>query len=189
MEYKRPTKDFDSLEPRPTQTRIGIERATKCDLDLLYPQLEDALSRHLARLDVLERARLQHPDNMWAIHNYRTGTTVGIYAMLMLNADGHRAILAGTLDPLDPDSTLLATPQSETKAIHTWGVYAPGLAAAAIPMIAKKLREPEFRSLDIFGNGTTEAGRRTMRQLGFHPANGNMNSHLFVYRRRPNSSS
>lgn len=181
------SKEFDHLRSKPAQTRIGLERATKRDLETIYPILDVALAHQLAALSVLERIRKHHPDNLWAIRNLRTDKTAGIYGLLLLNAAGHAAVLDGSFTPTDPDPATLATPDQQVAAIYKWGVYAPGVLAAAFSIMSEKLSHPEFRHLDIFGNGTTEAGRRMLRTLGFRRVEGGTPPNLFVYHRHPDT--
>lgn len=179
------SKEFDALRPNPSQSRISMERATKWDLETLYPRLDVALAHHLAALPVMERIRTYNPDNLWAIRNQRVGQTVGMYALLLLNDAGHAAMRNGSFDAIDPLTAHLAAPADEVSAIYIWGVYAPGVAAAAFPIMSEKLSHPRFRHLDIYGNGTTEAGRKMLRTLGFTQVRGRQNPNLFVYHRSP----
>ncbi len=52
-------------------------------------------------------------------------------------------------------------------AVYHWAVYAPGVAVAAVTLIAEHLQKPEYRSADLYGSGSTVSGRQIMLATGF----------------------
>ena len=139
--------------------------------------------QHIATLETCQEIRRRHQDNIWGIHDRRDGALIGLYAMVMLTAEGQYALQIGEFDAPDPRLSHVAATGDPVAAIYQWGVYAPGIAAAAIPLIAERLNGPDYRDLDLYGNGSTPAGRRIMQSLGFRKTEDPRTPQLYKYER------
>lgn len=176
-------KEFDALDPSLAALRVRIGRATEEDLAEIYPQIAASFQQHMATLETCENIRRRHRDNIWAIHDNRAGGLIGLYAMALLTLTGQTALLQGDFDAPDPRLSHVAADGDDVAAIYKWGVFAPGPAAAAIPLIAERLNSPDYRDLNLYGNGSTEAGRRIMRAVGFRRVDDPRTPFLFEYER------
>jgi len=176
-------KEFDALDPNLATIRVRIGRTTQAELTEIYPQIAASFQQHMATLETCENIRTRHRDNIWSIFDNRSGDLIGLYAMALLTPTGQSALLQGKFDAPDPRLSHVAGNSDEVAAIYKWGVYAPGPAAAAIPLIAERLNSPDYRYLNLYGNGSTEAGRRIMRSVGFRRVEDPRTPFLFEYER------
>ncbi|MEM8869749.1 MAG: hypothetical protein AAGB10_03400 [Pseudomonadota bacterium] len=177
------SKEFDALSPGVASRRVLINRATADELTRLYPLISASLTQHIACIETCEHIRRRHQDNIWSIRDKRENRLIGLYAMAMLTPEGHAALLHGEFDAPDPRLSHVAATGQPVSAIYKWGVYAPKIAAAAIPLIAERLTTPDYRDLDLYGTGTTKAGRRIMRSVGFLEVSDPRTPHLYKYER------
>ncbi|NNU81441.1 hypothetical protein HMH01_13445 [Halovulum dunhuangense] len=180
---KHYTKEFDALDPTLAARRVSVARASAEELAQIYPQVAASFMQQVASLATCQDIRRRHHDNIWAIRHRRDGALIGLYAMVMLSPEGHAALLIGDFDAPDPRLSHVAATGDPVAAIYHWGVYAPGIAAAAIPLMAERLSSPDYRHLDLYGNGSTPAGRRIMKSLGFHRVEDPRTPQLFKYER------
>jgi len=180
---KSQTKEFDQLNPEPARRRVSIYRASEADLVEIYPRVAASLAQHIAKIETCECIRRQHADNFWSIRDNRTGSLTGIYAMVMLTEAGRVALLEGRFQADDPQLRHVAVTGSAVSAIYKWAVFAPGGAAAAIALIAERLKSSDYVDVDLFGTGATDQGRRIMRALGFRNVQQAASPLLFTYRR------
>lgn len=180
---KQVSKEFDALDPIVATTRVRVVRATEKELAAIYPRIAAAFKQHMATLDTCENIRKRHHDNIWAIRDARQGSLIGLYAMAMLSEEGHRALRCGEFDAPDPRLSHVAGTGDNVSAIYKWGVFAPGLAVAAIPLMAERLNGPDYRDLDLYGNASTAAGERIMTSVGFRRVNDPRTPMLFKYQR------
>lgn len=176
-------KEFDALAPSAVAARIVISRSTRKELAQIYPRIAASFMQHIASLETCQNIRRRHHDNIWSIVDRRDGALIGLYAMAMLSPEGHRALLVGEFDGPDPRLSHVAATGDEVSAIYKWGVFAPGIAVAAIPLIAERLNTPDYRDLDLYGNGSTIAGRRIMQSVGFRASEDPRTPLLFKYER------
>ncbi len=179
-------KEFDLLDPVPARRRVYILRSNPGELARIYPRASEAFAQHLASLAICESIRRHHEDNFWSIFDQRQHRLRGIYAMAMLTEDGLTALLSGTFEPQSPRLAHVTETGGSVAAIYKWGVYAPGVAAAAIPLIADHLAARAYSRADLYGNGSTPGGRRIMSSLGFRPVGDPRTPSLFRYRRLAN---
>ena len=176
-------KEFDALVPGAACRRVAISRATRQEMAQIYPRIAASFMQHIASLDTCQNIRRRHQDNIWSITDRRDGALIGLYAMAMLTPEGHRALLSGEFDAPDPRLSHVAATGDQVAAIYKWGVFAPGIAVAAIPLVAERMNTPDYRDLDLYGNGSTEAGRRIMRSVGFRKVDDPRTPLLFKYER------
>ncbi len=142
--------------------------------------------QHMATLDTCQSILRRHNDNIWAIIDRREDRLIGLYAMAMLSPEGHAALLAGNFEAHDPRLSHVAALGEKVAGIYKWGVFAPGIAAAAIPLISERLRTPDYRNLDLFGNGSTPRGRKIMESVGFQKVANPRTPRLYRYERLAN---
>ena len=176
-------KEFDTLDPGPARKRVRVERATADDLKTFYPPTYASGSPRIASLETCEQIRRHHPDNIWSIFDQRDDSVLGFYAMTMLTESGLKALLRGDFEAHNPRLAHVASPDQRIHAIFKWGVHAPGMGAAAIPLISEMLNAPAYREIDLYGNGATAAGRRIMLALGFQKRDDPRTPLLYEYRR------
>jgi predicted GNAT family N-acyltransferase len=104
----------------------------------------------------------------------------------MLNQEGHRALVEGTLDCFNPDLSLL-TPQNERPAaIYCWALYAPGALAAGVPAVIEKVNSPLYAGINLYARAATRIGRDFIESIGFRPGvrlGERFNPDLHVFRR------
>jgi len=143
----------------------------------------------MASLETCESIRRRHRDNIWSIRDIRTNALIGIYAMAMLTRAGHSALLAGEFEPQDPRLAHVAETGEKVSAIYKWGVYAPGIASAAIPLISRRLNMAPYEDINLYGNGSTAAGRRIMTSVGFRKLETSSAPNLYLYERLGNRAS
>ncbi|MEM8787669.1 MAG: hypothetical protein AAGE76_05370 [Pseudomonadota bacterium] len=177
------SKEFDALDPSAAAARVRIARATAQEMEVIYPRIAVSLAQHIATLNTCQNIRRRHRDNIWSIFDRRDGRQIGLYAMAMLTRDGHAAVLDGTFEANDPRLSHVAATGEPVSAIYKWGVYAPKTAVAAIPLIAEQLLTPDYRDVDLYGNGSTAAGRRIMVSVGFVKAGAPRTPLLYKYER------
>ena len=156
------------------------------ELAEMHPAIARALGVPIATLDVTERIRSGRADNIWSIWTRNGSMLSGLYAMVMLSREGLMAVESGDFLARDPDPAHLALPGAPVAAIYKWTIYAPGRAAAAIALMAERLRAPAYVAADLFGAGSTEAGRRIMEGLGFRVVRRGGDMPLYRYVRRAN---
>lgn len=176
-------KEFDTLAPGPASRRVAIDRASREDLAEIYPRIAAAFKQQMATLETCQNIRRRHRDNIWSIRDKRDEQLIGLYAMAMLSPEGHAALLQGEFEAHDPRLSHVAANGDEVSAIYKWGVYAPGTAAAAIPLVAERLNTPDYRDIDLYGKGSTAAGKRIMKSVGFRPVDDPRTPLLFKYER------
>lgn len=176
-------KEFDALPAGVAAKRVKISRATEGELTRIYPRFAASLTQHIASLEICEFIRRRHRDNFWSITDRRDHALIGIYGMAMLTAEGHAALVQGEFEAPKPQLAHVAATGEPVSAIYKWGVYAPKLAAAAIPLIAQHLTTQDYGDLDLYGTGSTEAGRRIMESVGFFRVSDPRTPQLYKYER------
>lgn len=180
---KQIEREFDALGPISATKRVVIERASASQLAEIYPRIAASFMQHMASLDTCQSIRRRHHDNIWAIIDTRENRLAGLYAMAMLSPDGRAAVEQGSFEAHDPRLSHVAATGEKVAAIYKWGVFAPGIAAAAIPLIAERLLTPDYRDLDLYGNGSTPSGRRIMESVGFRRVQNPRTPRLYKYER------
>ena len=182
-------KEFDALDASRADRRVAVGHATRWELSSIYPRAAEALAQQMASPQTCESIRRRHRDNIWAIRDRRNNALIGIYAMAMLTEDGHRALLAGEFEAHDPRLAHVAETGERVSAIYKWGIFAPGIAAAAIPLISRRLNVPPYDDINLYGTGSTVAGRRIMTSVGFRKLETLSAPNLYHYERLGNRAS
>lgn len=150
-----------------TAPKVGLRRATSGELPHVLDFAKQHLSDELAPLAVVQNVIAHNPNSLLLIT--RLGALVGLWAMLMLNARGIEALLAGDLDPHRPNIAFLASPTEAPAAIYVWVIVCPGTAAEGIHHVAKFLRQPLYRFANLYSKPTTDLGVRINTRRGFVP--------------------
>jgi predicted GNAT family N-acyltransferase len=141
--------------------------------------------------DVILRVMSFNPDAFWAFARRERYDAVvpegeGFLALLMLNDEGVRRLLDGSLNTKDPDPAVL-TPQNEKPAgIYLWCVHARGPLAGGIPLVFEKVSTPLYRDADMYARAVTADGHRILESCGFQRGasyRGLQAPHLHMYRR------
>ncbi|MGH6871529.1 MAG: GNAT family N-acetyltransferase [Rhizomicrobium sp.] len=172
--------------PHVARERISIRQ-------LRLEEIEQALEltrRHpelaIGSSDVFRRVHAHNPDTTWGVFvshkDNEEGTLEGYYAFLLLNEDGHKALIARTLDRKNPAPEYLTAPGTRPAAVHMWTVIAKGLSAHASMPIIKALGRT-CAGAPLYATAGTNAGLAILRRRGFKPVppdTGELGS-LFVF--------
>ncbi len=174
-------REFDSLAHLPVH-RITASPAALAQI----PEVVRRAAREIPALAAAEAAvaRVQgkDPESVWAF--WRGDNLVGLYAMLMLNADGLDRLLAGSFDFAEPPLDGLSEPDTPVVAIYKWAVVARGTAAEGIRAMSRLLQQPRYARANLYARALGEAAQRLDFNLGFRPVH--PGSELLVYVRRCN---
>ncbi len=138
----------------------------------------------LATEDVVRRVLAYHPDTLWAFTRHRR--LVGGAAMLMLNAIGLEALLAGTLNHRDPPMSCLASPGIKPAGIYLWA-FCESSGSDGVLNVLARLQSPLYASSDIYALPVTSCGLGFLQRWGFQPVVGHPRN-LFQYIRLANRS-
>jgi len=180
------TKEFDKLPVGRLAAQVQVSVATPSDITEIYGPFAALLPDGCATLDTVQAVAAAHPFNAWSIRNRRDGVLSGIYLMIMLSKAGHTALLDGSITPIQPAKEHLATGLEDISAIYKWGVFAKGVAAGAVPLIAAELRRPRFSNVPLYGRAASPEGRHLMEAVGFVPVTDTPLTSLFKYERIKN---
>jgi predicted GNAT family N-acyltransferase len=85
----------------------------------------------------------------------------------MLTAQGADLLMDGKFPAADPPLHLLTRQCEKPAAVYCWGVYAPGVIAAGVPLAVEKVSTPLYRDAPILGRTITLGGFRIAESLGF----------------------
>ena len=126
----------------------------------------------LADVEVIQKIVSFNPDSLWAMsrksrYDWRTQKGEGFIAFLMLNPDGHKALIEGTLDCFNPDMALLTSQNEKPDAIYIWAIYAPGVLAAGVPLVLEKVSTPLYAQANLYAKAVTQAGHEFLETVGF----------------------
>ncbi len=179
-------KEFDSLPIGRAASRLIVSPSTPVEISEIYPPFAETIGGQHASLETILRVQAAHPYNAWSIRSRGIPAVTGLYLMIMLNENGHEAVLNGSFNPVEPDQSHLGGVSGNLSAIYKWGVFARGFAVGAIPLVAAELRSPEFRKLDLYGRAATPEGRRMMETVGFLPDRNPSLKLLYKYERLEN---
>ena len=134
--------------------------------DLTYSRIsEDA-----AGPEALRRVRNHHPDAFWGLYERGAGGThrlIGYHAQLMLNSDGHTALLRRTMQCKDPEPSFLCSPHHTPDAVYLWAVVAEKKLEIFRTGLAQALAR--YAGLPHYATLATEGGRKVGRVIGLRP--------------------
>lgn len=174
-------REFDKLGQLPVR-RVVVRAAEVDEIPELVRMAATEIPSLAAAQSEVVCVQTKNPDNVWSFRS--SGKLVGIYAMLLLNADGQRRLLAGELDCSDPLMDCLASPGEPVAAIYKWAVVARGTAAEGIRGMSRRLQQPPFNSANLYARAIGAAAQRLDFNLGFRPVR--PDSDLLVYVRIKN---
>jgi hypothetical protein len=176
-------KDFDQVVA-PRFGRTVARRARRGEIGATLATVSAAIDHmRSATREVVARVVAHNPDSLWVF--VREGLMVGCSAMMMLNEDGLRALLAGEIDMRDPALAYLTAAGDRPAAIYVWALASPSVAADGIAKIIMRLQSPPYERADLYASPATRAGLRFTRALGFKPIPGHPRN-LFRYIRLVN---
>lgn len=145
--------------PGPEQIRGLLERA-KSDMPLK------------ASVATIVSMAAYNPDSFWAIarrslDGRAAQQPLGFVAFLMLNAEGQKALLSGTLDPGNPDPQFIVGQHEVPAAIYVWALHARGALTPALGLVMDKLQSPNYCKTDFIARAATPEGENFLMALGF----------------------
>jgi hypothetical protein len=164
-QHKRPARELDRAGVPQFGTTV-VRSANSQDLRSLLELAQTLIGQEMASEDVVRRITVQRPDSLWAF--LRDGQLVGGLAMLMLNARGLEALLAGCIDAQDPPMGLISKPAEVPAAIYLWG-GAHSSASDGMLRMWVRLQSAPYESADIFAVPVTMSGLRFVQRWGFQP--------------------
>jgi hypothetical protein len=108
-----------------------------------------------APLEVMKNVHHHNGDTLWVVSRDRSRTAeadevAGCYAFLFLAEEGHKALLARTLDTINPPLSMLASAGERPAAIYFWAVVAGGVGSIATRLIAIGLGAPLYADLPAY---------------------------------------
>lgn len=197
-ETVRPTARRDHLgdhtlghiDPRRLARRLVIFTPTGAEIDALMDRARQDLPE-LGANEVVHRVVSHNPDSFWAIarrenFNSKERRPEGFQAYLMLNHEGLRRLVAGTLKGTDPDVSLLASQNEKPAGIYIWCTHAWASLSGGMSLTLQKISTPLYRDVDVYSCASTPEGARTLEGLGFSCGatyDGITASHVYLYRR------
>jgi len=188
-----PVKDhhLEHIDPQRIAKRLSIFPALPSMIDNLLPLAELRMGP-LAPKSVILNIMQTNRDSIWGIARKSAldpslPKAEGFVALLLLTKEGMRALAARTLDCANPDTPLLAKSGERPAGIYFWATYAPGVLAAAVPLIIERLSKAQYEGVTLYTRTTTAEGRRFTESLGFHEGavvDGIVAPHLHVFERK-----
>ncbi len=156
--------DFDAL---PLSPDIDVHCAQFSEIAALSDMAHRLVPG--VRIGEAELARYYTFDPQSLLTFSRRGSLLGGMAFLFLNERGHDALLLDEIRLTEPDMRHLASRDDEVSAVYIWAIAATGRGIAGLGKAAAHLRQPRFRSADLFAQPSTAAGRDIMAATGFAP--------------------
>ncbi len=157
-------REFDLLVPN-RHVRMGVRPATHTELPIIFDLARDEIPALAAAMPTVERVMEHNEENILVFD--REGEVIGVYAMLLLNGEGHSQLLTGELDTVHPRVETLVEYGRAPTAIYNWAVVANSLAAEGFRHASVYLRRPRYRNANIYARGTTPAACRIMERTGY----------------------
>lgn len=176
--------EFDFLST-PVPGQIQLRRATVRDISAGRCIVDELIPGDLAPLETIERVISYNPNNVLLF--VRNAKIVGIWAMLMLSAEGLEQLLLGELDARNPHPNALLPKTEVPAAIYKWAIVGPGIAMEGASHVSQYLRQPLYRYSNLFSRPTTPRGLKFKVNLGFRPIQSGTNG-LYRYVRRAKRS-
>lgn len=165
-------RSLDKLSVGDFSKKLVVFNPAGNGVESLIASAGDKIGR-LAEMDTIQKVVSFNPDSLWAIsrksrYDWRTQKGEGFIAFLMLNPDGHKALIEGTLDCFNPDMRLLTGQNEKPDAIYIWAIYAPGILAAGVPLVLEKVSTPLYAEANLYAKAVTQAGHEFLETVGFH---------------------
>ena len=174
-------REFDELAQLPVR-RVIVSAATLDEIPELVRMAATEIPTLAAAQPAVARVHTKHPESVWSFRS--SGRLVGVYAMLLLNAEGQQRLVAGALDCSCPHLDCLAEPGESVAAIYKWAVVARGTAAEGIRAMSRRLQQPPFDAANLYARAIGAAAQRLDFNLGFRPVK--PDGDLLIYVRMKN---
>jgi predicted GNAT family N-acyltransferase len=179
-----------SLNVEQLSGRLVVFTPAGTQVDSLMNAARKAIGR-LAANEVVHRVVSHNPDTFWAIARrgrYKSSLPIGegFVAYLMLNHQGLKGLLDGSLNAGDPDLSMIAKQNEKPAGIYVWCVHAPGVLAGGMPLAVEKISTKLYRDVDVYARAATPYGLQLMQTMGFEPGAefaGVSHPNVYVYRR------
>src|ERR1041385_5142020 len=191
LQPSRPIRHaLDDVRPESLGGRTLVFTPTGIQVDALMNEGRRAIGR-LAANEIVHRVISHNPDSFWAIarrdtHRSSLPTPEGFVAFLMLNREGLRGLLDGTLNAGNPPLSMLAKQNEKPAGIYTWAVHAPGILAGGMALAVEKISSKLYGDVNVYARAATAHGLRLMQTMGFEPGavyDGISNPSIHTYRR------
>ena len=156
--------NYDILSPD-----LAFGRLSEAWLVEANSLLHKKISQDAASLETFQAVHRQNSDSFRGLFQ-RTGNThqlVGFYCQLMLNEDGHDALLKRTINLKKPHPALLCDEGEPAEAIYIWAMLAERKLDIFRPMLARSLAR--YSGIAHYATLATEAGRKAGRTGGMRP--------------------
>src|SRR5690349_3796418 len=159
------------IDPQRLGRRVVVFTPTGDEIDFLVNRAREDLPE-LGTNEVVHRVVSHNPDSLWAIarrenFNSRARTPEGFQAYLMLNREGVRRLIDGTLNGSNPDLSLIARQNEKPAGIYIWCTHAWGALSGGMSLTLQKISTPLYRDVDVYSCASTFEGQRTLEGLGF----------------------
>jgi predicted GNAT family N-acyltransferase len=181
---------LERLDPARVAKRLTIFRPGAPLVDRLFSLAEGHVAG-LADTAVVKRVVSDNPDSLWAIarkSNFDPSDPKpgGFLAMLLLTAQGLKALATREMDCTNPDPSYLVKPGERPAAIYVWCTFAPGTLASAVALVLQQMSQAPYDGVPLYTRATTSDGYRFTEGLGFQRGavvDGIEAPHLYVYER------
>jgi len=157
-------RDLDSLRLRHSPK---LRPASVEEIPALLAFAAPEIPAIQASMGVVRRVQEANPNSILVIESRKDVS--GVIALLLLNARGLDALLAGELCFANPDPSQLAAPNDPLAAIYVWILCARGKAAAAVGEVMQWAQRDGRENANIYARPTTPLGERFMDRCGFRP--------------------
>ena len=126
----------------------------------------------LTTAEVVQRIASHSPDYIWAIANrgkfdIESPEGEGYHAFLRLSEEGLQGLLDGSRDRKNSLLSRFTTKNEKAAKIDIWHAYAPGLFAAAISLVCRKIRNLRNQDANIFFWATNYSTARFVEATAF----------------------
>ncbi|MGB3626240.1 MAG: hypothetical protein WA989_10435 [Henriciella sp.] len=175
-----PVRPYCFVHPEKMAKAMGEFGLRRCELSQVKPALELGellLGSSLARETVILTLDAITQMTVWI-----TGEDIeGLYLIIPLTEEGREAVETGTYTPGDPALRHVAPANTPIFGLYI-GVYAGATKEARRAMMAASasVRVSLYAPVPCYARGATEAGARSMLQLGFRRLEGGLPD-LFVF--------
>ena len=170
-DFVRPQKG--SLEEWATFSEVGDGLAVGRISREWFPEVSGLVRARIfndtAAPEVLETVQNHNSDSFWGMFRKAAASheLVGVYGQLLLNPQGHEALLRGTLDRLNPSLDLLVQFRERPSAVYIWCVVAKKRGAMLQAALVKQLQDQH--GMPYYAVLATPDSFRAGKHIGFQP--------------------
>jgi hypothetical protein len=139
------------------------------DLKKIYELSLHKIGSKVAPFEFVQSVYTHNPISFWGLYRSKDARRLdpvlaGYSSYLPLNEAGHKALIAGVLDPRAPDLRFLAAAGEEPVALYMWAIVAPGMADLAGALIAYAMGLELYDRLLLYATISTEGGLRSLQK-------------------------